>query len=245
MTLERRHLTLSPRWILRTALLVSAALVALHLAGLVLSLGFGRDYAFGFVPMFNLNAESNAPTLFSSLLLVSCGVISALAGYVERRWRWQWWFVAAVFVLLGVDETFGLHEPLFFVLRGNRSERTAGLADALGGLRWSDVLPWLALAGVLLFVWFWGLIRQMHPRVLISFAAAAAVYLLGVVGIDGVLVTESELALPNWLEQTLIVIEETCEFVGPSLFLYAAALHLSQRFDVRILLGDHPAEHNR
>jgi len=234
MTEHVYNIQLTPRWVLRVLLTISAALVALYLMGLLLKYGFGRDYALGFVPMFDINGEQNVPTLFSSMLLIGAGGLCYFASHMSIRWRWQWLFMAFVFIILGIDETFGLHEPLFFVLRGNRSEATAELADKLGGALWSDIYVWIIIAILLLLVWYWPLIRHVGKRVLTLAIWSAIVYMAGVVGIDNILVTENE--VPEALYLSLSIIEELCEFVGVSLFIYAVLVYLTENYDIAVRL---------
>jgi len=235
MTEPLDQFQLSPRGVLRFLLVISAVLVAMYLLGLFLRYGLGRDYALGFVPMFDINGEQNAPTLFSSMLLIGAGALCFFTSRLALRWRWQWYFMAFVFVLLGLDETFGLHEPLFFVLRGNVSESTAELAGKLGGIQWSDLFVWIIIALVLLLAWYWSLIRHVGRKVLSIAVWSAAIYLLGVIGIDNVLVTENEVPMIVYLP--LSVIEEVCEFVGVSLFIYAVLVYLEEHYNIVIRLN--------
>ena len=123
-----RRLDITPQWILTIALGISVVLICLHLIGQGFVHLLDRDYVLGFVPLFNINGESNVPTLFSSLMLVANGLLCFVAAKALGEFRLQWLFMGMVFILLGVDETFGLHEPVFFLLRGNRSIATAQLA---------------------------------------------------------------------------------------------------------------------
>lgn len=231
---DSRDLYVTPRGVLRVLLGITSILLLLHLGGVFLEHVMGHNYALGFVPMFDVNSEQNVPTLFSSILLISCGALCALAGVIESRWRARWWFLALVFLLLGIDETFGFHEPLFFVLRGNRSDGTAGLADLLGGIRWRHLLPWLALFGCGMLAWYWSLARHVGNRVLIMALSSAVVYSFGVIGIDSMLVAESEHNFSLPVSLTLSAIEELCEFVGASLFIYAVLLHFSEHHQIAI-----------
>ena len=226
---------ISPGRVLRVLLTISAVLVALYILGLLFRYGFGRDYVLGFVPMFDINGEQNVPTLFSSMLLIGAGGLCYFASHMSLQWRWQWWFMAFVFVILGIDETFGLHEPLFFVLRGNRSESTAELADKLGGTIWADLYLWIIIAIVLLLVWYWPLIRHVGKRVLTLAIWSAIIYMTGVIGIDNILVTENEVPLALYL--SLSIIEELCEFVGVSLFIYAVLIYLAENHEITVRLN--------
>ena len=86
MVAETRVL-LTPRRVLIACLTITGALLLAHLAALFVMHGMGRDHAFGLVPLFDVNRESNAPTLFSSILLLSIGGALVAAGLAERRFR--------------------------------------------------------------------------------------------------------------------------------------------------------------
>jgi MFS family permease len=186
--------------------------------------------------MFDLNGEQNAPTLFSSMLLISAGALCFFTSRLASRWRWQWCFMALVFIVLGIDETFELHEPLFFILRGNRSESTAELADKLDGIRWSDLYVWIIIAIMLLLIWYWSLIQHVGRKVLVIAVWSAAIYLFGVIGIDNVLVAEND--VPTIIYLPLSILEEVCEFVGVSLFIYAVLVYLSEHYNIVIRLDN-------
>lgn len=61
---------ITSRQLLKGLLACFALLLALHLLTLVVRFGFGHDYFFGFVPMFNFNFERNIPTMYTVLLFV-------------------------------------------------------------------------------------------------------------------------------------------------------------------------------
>ena len=137
-------------------------------------------------------------------------------------------------MLLALSETASLHEPILFVLRGGVSENTASLRESMGGLRLSDLAPWLAGAGLLLLVWYWPLLRDAGKRTWIRVGAAAAVYLAGAVGIDEVFHKAGEGADPaadvgvvTW--RVVTTAEELCELVGASLMLYAVLDYIARR----------------
>ena len=219
------NIVLCPATLLRLMTGGIAILVALHLIGLYLRFELGRDYALGFVPLFDLDSEKNAPTLYSSMLLISASVLAFLAAVSAPEFRWRWRLIGLVLLVLGVDETFGLHEPIFFVLRGNESATTAAWVNHFGGLHIFDLLPWISLVAAALFFWYWPLILKSRRISLLGFGACA-IYLFGALGLD--LLTAAEYAgeFSNRATIAIKTLEEVAELIGVSLIVYSIALYI-------------------
>jgi hypothetical protein len=102
-----------------------AFLVLAHLTLQTIGILSGHDYLFGLVPMFNLDAEQNLPTLFGVLLfLVSsllCGFCGAPAG--PRDVPSPPLLLAGLFGFLGLDEFLAWHEGLSELLRSSLKPR--------------------------------------------------------------------------------------------------------------------------
>ena len=234
------EIAITPKNVLVVLIGITGLLLAFHLIGLYLRFGLGHDYALGFVPLFNLDSEQNAPTLFNSMLLVGAGVLCFVAATTVPRFRWRWRFIALVFIILGIDETFGFHEPLFFVLRGNQSAGTASLVEHLGGLVFSDLVPWISIICVVLFAWFWPLVRYVERSIIVTGAIASMTYLAGAVGLDFLTAVEraGELSLATII--VLGTLEEILELVGASLFIYAILRYLAEMHRATVRLCPNP-----
>ena len=234
MNNPRHQMNLTPAAFLRASLAIASVLVLLHMIGLFLRHGLGINNAAGLFPLFDLNSEQNAPTLYSSILLLGGGALCFGAGRIVTGWRWHWWFMALIFLVLGIDETYGLHERVFFVLRGHETPGTAQLAARLHGLRWSNLLPWLLAIGMIVVVWFWSFVRHVGPRVSITAAVSAFVYLLGAVGFDALTHVESVDGLAPSLIVALTMFEEVFELVGACLFNYSILRYLVEKSHLTI-----------
>lgn len=230
------HIVFCPATLLKLMIATTSALVVLHLVGLYLNFGLGRDYALGFVPLFDLDNEGNAPTLYNSILLVCAGLLALTAAISAPEFRWRWRIIGLILLVLGVDETFGLHEPIFFVLRGNQSAATAGWATLFGDLEFPDLLPWIAGVIVVMCVWYWPLVRQAG-RISILGIGACAVYLFGALGLD--LLTAAERAGEFSVGEIVVLgtIEEIAELLGSNLFVYTVARYIVEVQDTTISLS--------
>ena len=231
------ELKLTPTAVLLATLGISAVLVLLHLIGLYLRFGLDHDYVFGFVPLFDLGREQNVPTLINSVFLIGIGAMCIFAGKLAVKWRWRWWLIAVVFLILGIDETFGLHEPVFFVLRGNQSVGTAAWVGYLGGLRWLDLLPWLLAIGMVLVGWYWSFLSHVGSRISIMAISSAALYLLGAAGIDYFTSVEFIGNIAPLKVAAIETLEEVLELVGASLMIYCVMCYLAEKHRIGIRLN--------
>ena len=162
----------------------------------------------------SLSYEANVPTWYSSGLLWTAALGLAGCGWRERgRDRPRWWVLAAIFMLLSLDESIELHEEL-------------GGAELHGVLYFSWVVPGALLTGAFCaaYLRFWWRLPRATRR---GFAWAFAVYVGGALGM--------ELPLGAWYERygdedlgyaALDFLEESLEIVGLSVFLVAIFEHL-------------------
>ena len=191
-----------------TLLGIVAVLFCGNAMSVITRLYLGHDYVHGLVPLFDFNAESNIPTLYSSAALIFAGVLLAGLGVKARHDRFartSWFILAAVFAFLAIDETALLHERLA------PSEATSGIVPYLIVLS----LLVLGLAKFLL---------ALPRRILGLFLASGSVFLLGAVVFEvlgGVYHPES---LAFALYST---VEETFEMLGIVLFVFSLLTHMS------------------
>lgn len=92
-------------------------IIFLGFAGLIaatLRVGFGYEYAKGFVPLFDLGSEGNLPTLFSTMLIAFNGALLGIIGANEGKKvssiAFRWKVLSFIFFFMAVDEAIGIHE---------------------------------------------------------------------------------------------------------------------------------------
>lgn len=138
------------------------------------------DFAFGIVPLFNFDTESNFPTLFNGLLL---GVASALAFGIGRVLRHQaepklsfsWKAAGAVLLFMMIDELCLVHEALDWILMAR--------LDTEGAIAWPWVIPYAVLAlGVAAF--FLRFFFSLQVKYRWCFALSAGLYVVGAIGFE-------------------------------------------------------------
>lgn len=204
------------RWQVGAAL----ALVALYLVTQGLKLLAGKEFVFGLVPMFDLDAEANLPTFFQSQALLACGVaLSVVAANERLRGAAQaprWLALALAFFYLGADEAAMLHDRM-----GPPAMQLLGRGP--NHIDW--MLPMGILAGVFA-LWMIPLLFAVPRRTAAAFVAAGIVYLAGAVGFEilGKIAAESAgyASVPYVLS---VAAEEGFEMLGVALMLRAVLRH--------------------
>jgi len=138
------------------------------------------DFAFGIVPLFNFDTESNLPTLFNGLLLgmasvLAFGISRTLGGQVDPKLSFSWKAVGAVLLFMMIDELCLVHEALDWILMAR--------LDTEGAIAWPWVLPYAVLAlGVAAF--FLKFFFSLQAKYRWCFAVSAAVYVTGAIGFE-------------------------------------------------------------
>jgi len=159
-------------------LFVFLALLALgQVLGLIASYFLGYDDTYGLVSLFNLDAEHNVPSYFSTCLLLLNAVLFLAVWRAARAGGRHavWLLLALVFLFLSLDEDVALHERLSIPVRT--------LFNTSGLLYFAWVIPYLALVAVLAAITLPILMRQ-NREIRFGFSLATVLYLTGSVGFE-------------------------------------------------------------
>jgi hypothetical protein len=168
--------------------------------------------------LFDVNSEHNVPSWFSSMLLMGCALVAALLAALGRhaggRDAGYWAGLAAVLLLLSLDEAVALHERL-----GGPAAVVLG-DTTRGALHFAWVVPGVVLALVVGLA-FVGFVIRLPPSTRRLVVAAAALYLTGAVALEalGGMVLEAQGHRAMYLLVTAA--EEGLEMAGSVLLLYA------------------------
>ncbi len=168
------------------------------------------------INLFNLNLEANIPTLFSSLQLLLAAVLLAGIAYGHRKQQEAfllWYFLAAIFVFLAIDETAALHENLTVYVR-----TTLGTS---GYFYYAWVIPYGIIAALVAGLFARFLIR-LPRRSGLYFVSSGTLYLAGALGVE--MLGGKYISSPGAEELTYTIIytlEESLEMVGIAFFIYA------------------------
>ena len=208
------------RWTIASRLfMVVAVLLVLDIIMEYLKHETGRDFVFGLVRLFDVDGEANIPSLFSTLLLMSSGILLWLISGEEKnrggRDAGRWKVLAVVFLYLAVDEAAVLHE-LFIVPGGELLGK-----DRWGIFNFAWVIPYSVLV-LVLGIYFIGFFLRLPAVTKVRFLLAAVLFVGGSLGfefIEGVVAkAQSENSTTYWV---LTVIEEGMEMAGVIVFIHA------------------------
>ena len=229
MTGDREcELTLTPRSVARALGVVTALLVVISTAVLVVTSLAGRNpHEVRLAQMIYLDGERNLPTAFSTLLLLCAALLLALIAVLERR-RGDggvpyWALLSAGFVAMGVDEAWSFHERL------NEPVRALLGGRQLGVYYYAWVAPaivFVALLGLVFARFLWRLPGPTRT----AFLVAAMVYLGGAIGIELIEGRFDEVHGDRNLVSGLIAtLQETLERAGVIVFIHALLAYLGAR----------------
>ena len=213
--------SLSPRRFVRALFLISLLLFLAGLAGQVIRFATGDGHLWGFTPKFNLDAEMNVPTWYSSALFALCGFflfrVATLASQENHRRKWR--FLAWAFLVCSIDEVAACHEMLVDPVRN--FFHTHGL------LYFAWVVPAIVLVALMAMFLAPLFLRLPHPVRKIFFFAAL-VFFCGNIGMEMVGGAYVELHGPDHLAYSVIAhAEELLEFFGQVLFIRGVLALLS------------------
>lgn len=216
---------------LRRLRLVLAAIVVALAAGHLLTKVVLRTSS----DVLNLNEESTVGTWVSTILLATAAVGFWANGRGVDRARdravWWGWRVGAVALgLMSMDEVAMIHERTSDVISDH--VHTGGL------LFFAWVIPGAVIAIALLggLVFF---ARRLERRTAVMLIVGGALFFFGAVGFEMIGGAETQSAITTTAESAdtfqdgrlymaTTAIEESLEFVGESLLVYAVARHLQR-----------------
>ena len=213
-------LTLSPGRVVRLQIaLVASVVLASFGAEIILAHLPANSYR-GLVALLNkfvLDSELSIPAWYSSSALLGCSVLLGLIACQRCRsryaYRFHWFILSLVFLLLSIDELIAVHEMLIVPLR-----RRLGFE---GIFYYAWVIPGLV------FVIGFGrcylnFLMHLENWLRLLFLAAGATYVTGALGmemaegpIDQMFGDHSVMSL------VAVTIEESLEMIGIAIFTYA------------------------
>jgi hypothetical protein len=184
------------------------------------------------VPLLDLDAEGNLPTLFSGALLAADALLLAACGADARR-RGEaaapWLFLAAVFMGLALDEWLTFHE---FV---GRLIRQAGIGSGVFFYAW--VIPYGILT-LLLGASYARFLARLPGRTGALFLASGLLFVGGSIGMElvgGAL--QGRFGEASGIYALASLAEESLEMSGAALFAYALLDRLRGAPSLRVTFG--------
>jgi hypothetical protein len=212
-------MTVSASRIFRMLIIATLALVGMHVLGLISRFAFERDYLMGLIPLFNLEAEANIPTLFSCVLLLGAALACLLnrTGAHTRGNRWLWLGLALIFLFMAVDEFAQLHEKTMLVSRE--------FFGGTGYFYYAWVIPFGALA-LFVGIVYLRFLSALPRKTALLFITAGTMFVGGAIGFELLEAPISERgAYQSMAYMALVTVEELLEMSSICLFIYAALDH--------------------
>lgn len=212
-------ISIKPKHLLWVLLGIMAALISVSYLFMVVTVALGIDpgVVVSARKFFNIDAETNLPSWYSSTLLAVAGLSALEVGrrklVARATWRWHWAIIGLGFLYLSLDELVSLHEKL-----------PVGWVPDVGPLKYAWVviaLP-LALAAGLFYIRF---LMAQPKRISRLLVLAAFFYLFGAAGFEMIGSTLSSAGVDEagMLYGTSQHIEEAMEMTGVSILLYVIA----------------------
>ena len=220
-----KGVTHNPLHIRNSLFAIIALLVSMSLVAHVLRFGYGLELASSFVTFFDLNQESNLPTWFSVMLMVTCAIhlalIAAMKVATSDHWSLHWTVLAILFLLMSMDEFIQIHERFIKPLRD-----AFGLSGLMTNAWVLLAFPFLAV----MVVFYFRFLLALPSRTARLFVIAGIVYVSGVAGVEmfsGLM--KSELGIDSLGFTISTTIEETLEMSGMALFIYALEDYITRQ----------------
>jgi hypothetical protein len=218
---SEQKVSVSPRGVARSLVLVVVSLTALSLLG-QLAVHFLPDFVLRdrLVATFNLDEEGNISALYSTLAILSCAGLLWVIARIEReaggRWWRHWTLLSVIFVGLAVDEFLALHEEIDSRL--DLSEVT----------QWSWVAVGIVFVVVVACI-FLRMVVQLPRPVRRRFILAGLLYLSGTI----VMETVGGHYVTVWGHDSMAyalctTAEELLEMIGIVVFISALLSYLTQ-----------------
>jgi len=207
----------------RTARALLGAVLALGAASVLANLyrhGLDQDGLLGLVNLVNADEEANVPTwLNACLLLLAAALVGIVAGAARARRR-HWAALSLLLLYLSMDEVAQVHE-LF-------EDSASARLDAAG----SDYVVWgIAGAAIVLVLTlvFAGFVRELPARARRRFTFAAALYVVGGLGLDVLGSAYYETRGVDLSYTMLSTAEEVAEMVAVVVLVHAVLDHIRAR----------------
>lgn len=212
--------SVSTKKVLLVLVIGAAILAALHLVLFYITTTTDHGRLFGMVDRFNLDAENNIPTWFSTALFFTAAgyslIIAKATAIRKLPYRRHWYALSVILLYLSLDEAGEVHE-------------TANLwAAHLFGKGWDlgfvVIRDWTSLALVaalivaLLFARF---VFSLPAKTRNLFIISALVYVSGAVFVESLQYTSLRFSPDLFAWHVTVALEEGMEMLGLILAIYA------------------------
>jgi hypothetical protein len=214
-------LSIAPRTPIRVLFACMALLIVLGLAGQISRFYLGHDFLYGLLPKFDFDTENTVPAWFSTICLFLCALTLSAIAHAERARKGMgayWFWLAALFVVLSLDEAASFHELLYPLLR-KRFHPT-------GFFYYGWVIPG-AIFAIAVFIACCRFLRRLPAPSCRRFVVAGAIFCSGSLGMEMVGGRYYSLHGVDFTYAWMSILEESLEMTGEILLLRALLAYLA------------------
>jgi hypothetical protein len=221
--------TINPKTIFKKLLFIILILLILNLIDTYYRVYLGHTVAFSrILAYFNLGYENNIPTLYATLSLFLSSLLLLIIGLKNNNKKiksFQWVGLSIVFLFLGMDEMFQIHEK-FNGIVGGKIETT-------GFLYYGWVIPYFILTFIFLIIYL-KFLMALEPRIRKLFILSGAIFVVGAIGLEMI---AANYMYSNNTDTTDInvflfgTVEEVLEMLGIALFIYTLLTYIKSQFN--------------
>lgn len=212
----------NPRLIFKGILTIIFVLFILHIISYLNVYVNDLSANNSFFKKTNFDSEMNAPAIFSAFLHFFASLLLLLVGFTElqiRNRRYFWFGLSFVFLFLGFDELLRIHEKI--------TGYSSTVMDNSGIFLYGWIVYYLSAASVLGIIFLKPLL-ELPKKTIINFFIAGGIFIFGAVvleNIAGNYVINNEIVkaqvIINPVVYLLATVEELCEMLGVSFFIYS------------------------
>jgi hypothetical protein len=225
--MSSNQISLKPSYIIRVLGIMAFLLVLASTVLQVITRLTGHPYVFGLVRLFNLDAEQNIPSFFSTFLLLFADLFLWIITISKRKQRApyasHWTLLAVGFFLMAADEASSVHELFARPIRTLLGNGNHGI------LYFAWIIPGILLVFVLALILlkFW---LHLPSKTRYSFLIAAFIYIGGAIGFEMIGGSVFESSRGSTLYSVISTVEESLEMAGVIVFIWALLAYITENF---------------
>ncbi len=193
------------------------------------------------VKFFYVDFELNAPSFFSTLILLIASAILAVITILKRQQKdlntAEWAVLSIGFLAMAFDELLSVHEKMIEPMQELLGNKDLGIFY----FAWVIPMGILVLLLAVFFLRFWW---NLPPKTRLQFMIAAVIFLGGAVGFELIESKHSEIyGIDTVTYIILVTIEESLEMLGVIIFINALFTYIKETFgELQLQLDNSPSE---
>ena len=216
------RLSTSPLSILKKLIfLIGLLFIGNVIAAILKKINLENELLHGLGVLLDFDREANIPTFFSALILLSCSLLLVYIyriSNMHKIHRTYWLLLSLIFAFLAIDEFAVIHEKLIDILRPEY--------NATGYMYYTWVLPY-GIAVIIFGIFSIPFLTKLPFEIRKLFMYSAFLFLFGALGMEMLGGQQAEkFGIYTLTYIFFYSVEELCEMLGISLFIYALLTYI-------------------